>query len=246
MKTNILFLSVVCALPAFLTGCGSLGGSAYHHQMQGVVERVSGTNAPEVIKYNESQKGKGPRPKGYSPHGTPSVPVPATGSQDPFMPPSIPPISSAVDPQTVPQVAQTQVAQANPEQPGRLSLKRGMASLKASPGFPVGASVLPPKPLRDVSVYTGVRWNGGLAYDASHSRGSRVNATVWNGQLAGFSTQAWNNNSVSVQTVPNYLPYPGSYSYGQPSNYYVTGTGGTSYYPPSQLGPQPGNPTNYY
>jgi hypothetical protein len=253
MKKMIQTL-VVVALAVTFAGCKTNSGhrtaaqqpqdnSGYDHGVQGNIGYM-GPKATNRVEVDLRFVGHGPAPKIV-------IPGPPQGQEDP----------QSAQPQQPPKpYSNPPFPQYRPQSKVKIfDLNRGMAAWHATPGAPIGASVLPPKPLRNVEVNTSVAWNGGVAYDYNYSQGSEGNATVINGQLASGSTYTWQNQRESFQAPVPCPPYGGyanvaTVNYGatyypggwqKQDNYYSTGSGGSGQYP----GYQPTvsqKPTNFY
>lgn len=257
MKTLITLAA--CAVALTLTGCSavrSLGqnNSAYDHGVQGTVIRSSlnGTNIETADEVNVDLRvrGKGPAPKIEIPTGVDPSPR-QMERRGRFANPPFPPMSQLVPPQQ-PQL-QAPSAPACPEPSG---ISRGMNAWHSTPGSPIGASVLPPKPVANSQASVGVAWTGGSSFQYRKSKGSDVDANVVNGQLASSSTRTWHDTQTEMQN-PVWVPcgcgcgnlvqtFAGGGSFGgNGSNYYPTGGGYPTYYTSNLQRPQ-GRSSNYY
>lgn len=250
MKTLLTIAAFTVALT--LTGCSSIrslgqNNSAYDHGVQGTVIRSSlnGTNVETADEVNVDLRvrGKGPAPKIEIPTGVDPSPR-QMEKRGRFANPPFPPMS-----QVQPQQPQA------PSAPPCSGLARGVNAWKATPGAPIGASILPPKPVANSETLVSAAWTGGASYQYRKSKGSEVDANVINGQLATSSTRTWHDTQTDTQN-PVWVPcdcgcgklvllrpvsgnstyYAGTYSqpYGSSSNYRNTGGGGVTYPLPQQ------------
>lgn len=267
MKKLLTLAALATALT--LTGCSNIrnlgrNNSAYDHGVQGTVIRSSlnGTNieTADEINVDLRVRGKGPAPKIEIPTGVDPSPR-QMEKRGRFANPPFPPMSQVVQPQQ----PQPQVPSASPCPPEPTGVSRGMNAWHSTPGTPIGASVLPPKPVANSETLVSAAWTGGSSYQYRKSKGSDVAANVMNGQLASSSISTWNNTQTDTQN-PVWVPcdcgcgklvllrpsvgnssYYGGYSqpYGSASNYQNTGGGYPTYYTSNLQRPQ-GRSSNYY